>query len=70
VPKAAGYPLSDIPIKPGHDGKSLAGNLLRQMFVRRMLRAAGIGMRHPDGAQFQDIDEDMAACRDMMESLF
>ncbi len=41
----------------------LARDRHRQMFVRRVLRAAGIGMRHPDRAQAQHVGEDVVRQR-------
>ena len=43
--------LAEVPIEPGHQLQGLARERDRQVLVRRMLRAAGIGMRHPDGRQ-------------------
>src|SRR6202049_3539170 len=49
--------LAEVPIEPGHQPQALAGEPKRQMLVGRMLGAARIGMRHPDGRQPEQLRE-------------
>ncbi len=48
---------------PAITDKPSRSNLRRQMLVGRVLRAAGIGMRHPDRAQSQHVGEDVVGQR-------
>ncbi len=50
--------LTDIPEKARHEAKRITRYSLQYMLVRCVLRAAAIGMWHPDGWQFEDIRED------------
>jgi hypothetical protein len=43
--------LAEIPEQARHDGKCLLGHRQQNVLVGRVLRAAGIGMRHPDRRQ-------------------
>ncbi len=44
-----GVAAAQVPVEAGHDRQPFAQHRRRQVLVRRMLRAAGIGVRHPDG---------------------
>ena len=55
--------VAEVPIEAGHDGERLARERDGQMFVRRMLRAARIGMRHPDRRQAKPFGEDVVRQR-------
>ena len=49
--------VAQVPEQAGHDAETLAHDRCQQVFVRRVLRAAGIGVRHPDRGQAEHIGE-------------
>ena len=49
--------FTDIPENTGHHTQGIPADGFQDMFVRCMLRAAPIGMRHPDRREFEDIGE-------------
>lgn len=51
--------LSEIPEQAGHDLQALSRGRCQQVLVRRMLRARGVGVRHPKGRQMQIVREDV-----------
>jgi hypothetical protein len=50
--------FAQIPINPSHDAKGFARNRREEMFVRRVLRARGVGVRDPDGRKAKGVRED------------
>ena len=55
--------LAEIPEQACHDAEALAGDGRKQMFVGCMLRAARIGMRHPDCLQSQHLGKNIVRKR-------
>src|SRR5882757_8079268 len=49
--------LAEIPEQAGHDGERLLRHRQQDVFVGGVLRAARIGMRHPDRRQAEALGE-------------
>src|SRR5271170_7113058 len=55
--------LTEIPVQAGHDAERFLGDVKQDVLVGRMLRAAGIGMRHPDRRQPERVGEHLVGQR-------
>src|SRR5690349_831314 len=55
--------LAKVPEQSRHQTESFACDRRQQVLVRGMLRAAGVGMRHPDGLELEHVDENVVRQR-------
>src|SRR5690606_22386922 len=55
--------FAEVPPKPGHEAKPLARERGEKMLVRRVLRAAAVGMRDPDRPEAEEIGVDVVRQR-------
>src|SRR5262249_6256752 len=55
--------LAEAPEQPRHQAKPFARDRRQEMLVRRVLRAAGVRMRDPDGLELEHVDENVVRQR-------
>src|ERR1700761_7252841 len=55
--------FAEIPEQAGHDAERFFRDRQQNVFVGRVLRAAGIGVRHPHRRQLENIGKDIVGQR-------
>src|SRR5262245_18059425 len=51
--------LTQVPEQPSHYAEAFPCDRCKQVFIRSVLRTAGVGVRNPNGLELEHIDKDV-----------